>query len=93
MGFFFIDSFIIHDYLLLMRYKIYSIEHGSQIADPYDEDEMRAIAEIVAKCMAEATKCRWFVYDMVRKENVYLMRGDLQFANRKLKTGESNDQD
>lgn len=81
MGFFFVDRFDAHDYLHHMRYKIYSIEHGSSIVDPYDEDEMRSIAEIVVKCMAEATKCRWFVYDMQRKENVYMVCGDLQFAN------------
>lgn len=81
MGFFFVDSFDDNDYLSSMRYKIYSIEHGSSIADPYDEDNNRETAELVAKCMAEATQCRWFLYDMMLKENVYLV--DLQFANRK----------
>lgn len=82
-GLFVVDSFDDRDYLSSMRYKIYSIEHGSSIADPYAEDSDRIIAETVAKCMTEATQCRWFVYDMWRKENVYVVRGDLQFANRK----------
>lgn len=76
MGFSLVDCFDEHDYLSFMRYKIYSIEHGSSVANPYDEDDNRTTSEIVAKCMGEATHCRWFVYDMTRNENVYMFKGD-----------------
>lgn len=75
-GLFVVDSFDDRDYLSSMRYKIYSIEHGSSVVNPYDEDDSRSTAEFVAKCMGEATHCRWFVYDMNRNTNVYMFKGD-----------------
>ena len=92
MGFFVVDSFDDHDYLSYMRYKIYSTECSYDIYSPYAEDDDRETAEIVAKTMGIAMNSRWFVHDARRGENVFVYRGDLQFANRKLKTGEYNDQ-
>ena len=66
-----------------MRYKIYSIEHGSSNIDPYDEDSRRDVAENVAKAMAEATHCRWFVFDIQSRRKIFMIDPNLQFANHK----------